>query len=48
MMRPRPSQDLLNQPNDLLAAGRFCGSVDLNNGDVGFGVVMEDASVPRP
>ena len=37
-----------SQPKDLLAAYRFSGTVHLNNDDIGFRVVIEDASAPQP
>ncbi len=37
-----------SQPKDLLAAYRFSGTVHLSNDDIGFRVVLEDASVPPP
>ena len=37
-----------SQPKDLLAAYRFSGTVHLNNDDIGFRVVLEDASLTKP
>jgi formylglycine-generating enzyme required for sulfatase activity len=37
-----------SQPKDLLAAYRFSATVHLSNDDMGFRVVLEDASAPQP
>ena len=37
-----------HQPKDLVAAYRFSATVHLSNDDIGFRVVLEDATAPQP